>query len=241
MLLGVQLSAPLARLAAEPDRAAVILDVDGTLAPIVPRPEDAHVPPETQHELERLRDRYALVACVSGRSGAEAQRLVGVDGIEYVGSHGLELSPEAAEWRERLVEFARGVDWPVEDKGVTLSFHWRTAEDQGAAAELLAAVATQAREAGIDARFGRKVLELRPPVHADKGTAVTALLTGRGLRRAVYVGDDTTDVDAFHALRDLELGVAVGVRSAELPLVVEQAADVLVDGPAGVLELLTAL
>jgi trehalose 6-phosphate phosphatase len=105
----------------------------------------------------------------------------------------------------------------------------------------MAAVATRARGAGIDARFGRKVLELRPPVHADKGTAVTALLAHRGLRRAVYVGDDTTDVDAFHALRELELGVAVGVRSAELPLVVEQAADVLVDGPPGVLALLRAL
>jgi trehalose 6-phosphate phosphatase len=241
MLLGVQLPAPLARLAAEPERAAVILDVDGTLAPIVDAPEDARVPRETQRELERLRDRYALVACVSGRSGAEARRLVGVDGIEYVGSHGLELSAEAVEWRQRLVEFARGVDWPVEDKGVTLSFHWRTAEDQEAAAGLMAAVATRARGAGIDARFGRKVLELRPPVHADKGTAVTALLAHRGLRRAVYVGDDTTDADAFHALRGLELGVAVGVRSAELPFVVGQAADVLVDGPPGVLELLRAL
>jgi trehalose 6-phosphate phosphatase len=241
MLHRVQLPASLARLAAEPDRAAVILDVDGTLAPIVDRPADARVPPTTQRELERLRGRYALIACVSGRSGADARRLVGVDGIEYVGSHGLELEPEAAEWRERLVEFARAVDWPVEDKGVTLSFHWRTAEDQEAAEALLAGVATRARAKGIDARFGRKVLELRPPVHADKGTAVATLLARHGLRRAVYVGDDTTDVDAFHALRDLELGVAVGVRSPELPLVVEQAADLLVDGPAGVVDLLRAL
>jgi trehalose 6-phosphate phosphatase len=237
----VQLPASLARLAAEPDLAAVILDVDGTLAPIVDRPEDARVPFETRTELERLRGRYGLVACISGRSSADARRIVGVEGIEYVGAHGLELSPEAADWRERLLGFARTVDWPVEDKGVTLTFHWRGADDQEAAAERFEQVAARARAAGIDARFGRKVLELRPPVHADKGTAVAALLEARGLERAVYVGDDTTDVDAFHALRGLEIGVGIAVRSPELPLVVEQAADVIVDGPAGVLELLRSL
>jgi trehalose 6-phosphate phosphatase len=237
----VQLPASLARLAAEPDLAAVILDVDGTLAPIVDRPEDAHVPYETRTELERLRGRYGLVACISGRSSADARRIVGVEGIEYVGAHGLELSPEAADWRERLLGFARTVDWPVEDKGVTLTFHWRQADDQEAAAERFAEVAARARAAGIDARFGRKVLELRPPVHADKGTAVAALLDAHNLERAVYVGDDTTDVDAFHALRQLEIGVSVAVRSAELPLVVEHAADMVVDGPAGVLDVLRAL
>jgi trehalose 6-phosphate phosphatase len=237
----VQLPASLARLAAEPDLAAVILDVDGTLAPIVDRPEDARVPFETRTELERLRGRYGLVACISGRSSADARRIVGVEGIEYVGAHGLELSPEAADWRERLLVFARTVDWPVEDKGVTLTFHWRRADDQEAAAERFEEVAARARAAGIDARFGRKVLELRPPVHADKGTAVAALLDARNLERAVYVGDDTTDVDAFHAVRQVEIGVSVAVRSPELPLVVEQAADIVVEGPAGVLDLLRTL
>ncbi len=83
----------LARLAEEPRAAALLLDVDGTLAPIVDRPEDAAVPPETRTELERLRGRYALVACISGRSGVDARRVVGVDGLRYVGSHGLELAP----------------------------------------------------------------------------------------------------------------------------------------------------
>jgi trehalose 6-phosphate phosphatase len=237
----VQLPAPLARLAAEPARAAVILDVDGTLAPIVDRPKDARVPAQTRVELERLRDRYALVACVSGRSGADARRLVGVDGLEYVGSHGLELDPDAAAWRDRLLEFARTVDWPVEDKGVTLTFHWRAAADQHAASARFEDVADRARAAGIDARFGRKVLELRPPVDADKGTAVAALLRARDLSRAVYVGDDTTDLDAFSALRLLELGVAVAVHSAEVPAALEQEADIVVDGPDGVLELLRSL
>ncbi len=237
----MELSASLAPLAAEPDQAAVILDVDGTLAPIVERPEDARVPDNTKRELERLAGRYALVACLSGRAGDDAARVVGVEGLVYVGAHGLELDPEAPAWREQLLRFARGVDWPVEDKGMTISFHYRTAEDQAAARAALERVAEQARAEGIDARFGRKVLELRPPLASDKGTALQSLLAERGLRRALYAGDDTTDLDAFRPLRDLEVGIAVAVRSAEMPAGLAEAADVIVDGTAGVLDLLRCL
>ncbi|MDQ2967235.1 MAG: trehalose-phosphatase, partial [Actinomycetota bacterium] len=86
----------LARLAEDPARAALFLDVDGVLAPIVPRPEDARVPDETREELRRLNERYALVACISGRAGADAQRIVGIAELVYVGNHGLELDGEAA-------------------------------------------------------------------------------------------------------------------------------------------------
>ncbi|MGZ4353687.1 MAG: trehalose-phosphatase [Gaiellaceae bacterium] len=237
----MQLPPPLARLAAEPQLAAVILDVDGTLAPIVARPEDAAVPPATRAELGRLRDRYALVACVSGRSGADARRVVGIDGLEYVGSHGLELAPEAGEWAERLRAFAATVDWPVEDKGLTVSFHWRTAADQEAAQRFLEDVAERARAAGLDARFGRKVLELRPPIDADKGTAVRTLVGSRSLRRALYAGDDMTDVDAFRAVHELDLGVAVAVDSPEAPPTVTGSADLLVQGTEGLLDLLSSL
>jgi trehalose 6-phosphate phosphatase len=237
----VELPPLLARLAMEPATAALLLDVDGTLAPIVDRPEDSAVPSETRAELERLRERYGLVACISGRSGAEAERIVGVDGLRYVGSHGLELAPEADAWADRLRDFSATVDWPVEDKRLTVSFHWRTADDQEAAQAYLETVAGRAREAGHDARFGRKVLELRPPVRADKGTAVAALLAESGLRRALYAGDDTTDADAFRAVHETELGVAVAVRSPEAPYGLEEQADVVVDGTAGVLDLLRSL
>ena len=241
MLSRVELPPLLVRLRADPALAALLLDVDGTLAPIVDRPEDAAVPAEARSELTRLRGRYGLIACVSGRSGVDARRVVGVDGIRYVGSHGLELAPEAAAWTGRLREFSSTVDWPVEDKGVTVSFHWRTAGDQEAAAAYLETVATRARAAGLDARFGRKVLELRPPVRADKGTAVEALLAESGLRRALYAGDDTTDADAFRAVHALEVGVAVAVGSAEAPPGLAEQADVVVEGTAGVLELLRSL
>ena len=232
----------LAGLAEDPARAAILLDVDGALAPIVPRPEDARVPPATQVELRRLHGRYALVACVSGRAGADARRVVGVPELVYVGNHGLELEPESRFWAERLLHFLAEVDWPdLEDKGITASLHYRNAPDQAAAREALEEVAARARKAGFVARFGRKVLELLPPLRANKGTAVRRLLADRALDRALYAGDDTTDLDAFRALEPLELGVRVAVASPEGPRELPDAADIVVEGPAELLELLRQL
>jgi trehalose 6-phosphate phosphatase len=231
----------LTRLSEDPARAAVLLDVDGTLAPIVARPELAEVPEETRLELERLVRRYALVACISGRSGEEARRLVRVEGIVYVGVHGLELAPEAERWRGTLRPFAR-LDWPwLEDKGLTVALHWREAGDEQTARGELESVATRAEEAGLEARWGRKVLELRPPVKADQGTAVRALLERRGLRSALYAGDDTTDLDAFRSLEGLEVAVRIAVASTEAPPGLREAADMVVASPAGLLELLRPL
>jgi trehalose 6-phosphate phosphatase len=231
----------LAQLAASPERAAILLDVDGTLAPIVARPEDARVPPEAQAELERLAARYALVACVSGRASADAAATVGVEGLVYVGTHGLELEPEAERWAAALHEFAAGVAWPAEDKGLSVSFHYRGALDEEAARAELEEVATAARAAGLQARFGRKVLELLPPIEANKGTAIRRLLAERELRRALYAGDDTTDLDAFRALDELELAIRVAVASAEGPPELRAAADLVVPGPAELLDVLHRL
>ena len=232
----------LARLAEAPDRAAILLDVDGVLAPIVDVPHEAVVPEETRAEVARLHERYALVACISGRSGADARRIVGLDQLVYVGEHGLELVPEAAEWSERLHAFAASIDWDdIERKPLTISFHYRRADDEGEALAMLEAAATRARHEGLVARFGRKVLELRPPVGAHKGTAVAHLLGERGLERALYAGDDTTDLDAFDAVQSLELGVRVAVASSEGPPALREAADIVVDGPSAMLELLRAL
>src|SRR5919197_2307046 len=80
-----------------PDRSALVFDVDGTLAPIVLRPEDAEVPAATRALLETLARRYGLVACISGRRATEARRIVGLDSLTYVGNHGLESLPPGAE------------------------------------------------------------------------------------------------------------------------------------------------
>jgi trehalose 6-phosphate phosphatase len=232
---------PLHVLASEPGRAAILLDVDGTLAPIVAGPENALIPDETRAELARLTARYALVACVSGRPGAEVERMLGVPGVAIVGEPGLELEPDAAAWAERIRRFARGVDWPSEAKPLSASFHFRRADDEAAARAYLTRVAEDAAAAGLVPRWGRMVLEVRPPVDAHKGTAVRTLVARAGVRRALYAGDDRTDVDAFDGLDGLELGVRVAVASAEAPPELLEAADVVVDGTEGVLELLRAL
>lgn len=229
------------KLRQEPGRSAVLLDVDGTLAPIVARPELSAVPEGTRAEVRRLAGRYALVACVSGRSGEEAARLVGVEGVVYVGVHGLELAPEAASWRETLRPFA-AESWPwLEDKGLTVAFHWREAQDEQEALRRLEDVAGRAESLGLVAHWGRKVLELRPPVEADKGTAVRSLLAERGLRRALYAGDDTTDLDAFRGLEGLELAIRVAVASEEAPPGLREAADLVVSSTAELVELLRLL
>ncbi len=234
-----------APLVAAAGRSALILDVDGTLAPIVSRPELALVPPQTRGELRRLVRRYALVACLSGRPGEEASRLVGVDGIRVVGNHGLELHPGAEALAELVGAFRDRIDgrWPVEDKRLSLSLHFREAPDESAALAILGEIAAEAEAAGLDARWGRKVLEIRPRAGVDKGTAVRALIAGAGARLALYAGDDTTDVDAFRGLREagLERAVAVAVSSFEVAPALIEAADLVVDGPAGLLEVLQQL
>ena len=227
--------------AAEPRRGAILLDVDGVLAPIVERPEDARVPKATLAELVRLVSRYGLVACVSGRPRGQLEALVPVAGVELVGEHGLELAPEAAAWAGRIAEFGRAFDWPAEQKALSVSFHFRRSDDEAAARAYLTRVADAAVRDGLVPRWGRKVLEVRPPVPADKGTAVRALLDRARLDRAVYVGDDTTDLDAFAGLDGLEVAVRVAVESSESPAGLLEAADVVVAGPEGVLALLRSL
>jgi len=200
------------------------------------------VPDELKAELARLVGRYGLVACISGRPGDVAARLVGVEGIRYVGEHGLELDPEAERWAVRLHAFAEGVDWPAEEgKRLSLSFHYRSASDQEAARARLEEIAEQAVLQGFRPRWGRKVLEIRPPIDVDKGTAVRRLLEEAGLRRALYGGDDTTDLDAFRGLDGLELAVRVAVASDEGPSELGQAADLVLGSPEALAELLRQL
>jgi trehalose 6-phosphate phosphatase len=258
-------SALLAPLAERPDRSAIVCDVDGTLAPIVPRPEDAALPPRAREVLDALRVRYALVACLSGRRAVDARRVVGLDSLAYVGNHGLEvLAPGAAEatidsslapLAERVAAFAaqsfsaglRGLGVTLEDKQAIWAFHWRRAPDQAAAEDALRPVGAAAAAAGLVPHWGRKVLEVRPPVDTDKGTALAAALTVHAVDRALYGGDDTTDLDAFRRLRSLrEVGglahaVCVGVRSDEGPAEIVAEADLVVEGPEGFVDLLALL
>jgi trehalose 6-phosphate phosphatase len=229
------------RLAQRPSETGLLLDVDGTLAPIVGRPEDAAVPESTRALLGDLAARYALVACVSGRPEDDLRRVVGVERLVYVGEHGLGLHPQAAEWRGRLDELVAAVEWPPERKRFSVAFHYRTAEDEQAAVAALTTVAERATALGLRARWGRKVLEVLPPLDAGKSTAVRALLEERGLHRALYAGDDSTDLEAFRGLDGLELAVRVAVVSDEGPSELARAADVVVTGTEALAELLRSL
>ena len=130
-----------------------------------------------------------------------------------------------------------------------MAFHWRGAPDEDAARAAIDAIAQRAQTAGLRTHWGRKVLEVRPPVKIDKGAGIRSFLTdvGKDIDAALYIGDDSTDLDAFRALTELvsegELirAVRVGVSSDEGPSAITGEADLVVDGPEGVRRLLALL
>ena len=265
MAAALPLAEALAPLLADPRKAGVLLDVDGTLAPIVRHADDAHVPEPTRTPLIQIAKRYGIVACVSGRRAAVARRIVALGSITYIGNHGTEvlrggateaeIDPEVADWGVRVRAWARGAQTGeldrlrvrAEDKAAIAAFHWRGAPDEVAAEAAVRRLAERAEAEGLHTHWGRKVLEVRPPVAMDKGRGIVRLLADARLDVALYAGDDRTDLDAFAGLRGLvedgRLGAAlcVGVRSEETPPELEAAADLTVDGTAGVRDLLVAL
>ena len=258
-------AALLEALRADPSRTAILTDIDGTLAPIVERPEQAAVPERAAELLDLLSERYALVGCVSGRRAAEARRLVGVERIAYAGNHGLELllpgdeEPRldpSLEGRERgAAEFLAALDagelaalgLRCEDKGPIQALHWRGAEDERAAEARAHEIAADAGRAGLEPHWGRKVLEIRPVGGGGKDAAVAALLAADGVATAAYAGDDRTDLDAFRRLRDLrergelETAICIGVTSPEAPPELAEESDLRVEGPGGWVAILEAL
>jgi trehalose-phosphatase len=255
----------LAPLRADPARAAILTDVDGTIAAIAERPEEAEVPERARDLLAALAGRYGLVAALSGRRAAEARAMVGLGQIAYSGNHGFELlAPGDREPRadpmlagheddaRRFVDAIPAAELEeagirVEDKGAIVALHWRGAPDEAAAEAWAAERAAAAEEAGLATHHGRKVLEIRPPVATDKGGALASLLEGREISTALYAGDDRTDVDAFRMLEEmrssgrLEAIARVAIASEESPPEVAAAADVIVEGPPGFIAVLEQL
>lgn len=237
----------------------LIVDVDGTISPIVATPEEAAVDPRCREVLRDLVGRLDLVAAVSGRPAAAVRQMVGLDGVCYVGNHGLErwreghtvLAPAVAPYRpivaRALAEARARLALPglvFEDKGIVAAIHYRlSATPEAARAAVLAVARDLAGDGGLVVAEGKRVVELRPPVARDKGTAVAGLVAECGLRGVWYMGDDRTDVAAFECLRRLRragdcTGLGIAVLGAETPAEVERAADYVVDGVDGVAELL---
>lgn len=249
----------------DPTHAAILSDVDGTLAPIVERPEQAAVPARATELLRALSGRFARVGCISGRRALEARRLVGLPEIAYAGNHGLELllpgeekpglDPALAGQEHSAAEFVARFDAKeladvglrLEDKGPIQTLHWRGSVDERSAAARANEIAADAGRAGLEPRWGRKVLELRPIGGGGKDSAVAALLADENIATAIYAGDDRTDLDACRRLRELReegrlaTAVCVGILSPEAPPELAEEADLIVDGPEGWLDLLAQL
>jgi trehalose 6-phosphate phosphatase len=242
---------------ARPASAGLFLDFDGTLAPIVEDFDRAEAYPGTGSRLARLASRLARVAVVSGRPvaylmahlpGAGATELVGLYGMERAsGTGAIDVSPAALAWRADLAAAADEADATapdgvmVERKGLATTLHYRLSPQRSGWAESFAA--DQVRRRGVVAHPGKMSVELRPPVATDKGTVVAEL--AGGLNAVCFIGDDTGDLPAFSELARLRAGgrstLAVAVQSAETPRRLVEAADLVVDGPAGVARLLEAL
>jgi trehalose 6-phosphate phosphatase len=250
------------RRALETPPRGLITDVDGTISAIAPSPESAALLPGMTELLEQAMRVFAVVAAVSGRSADDARRLVGVAGMHYVGSHGLEwrnpdddtdgsphVLPEAESYAEAVAlaldeaEETLGVRWPgmrVERKGVTGSIHVRQTDDPPAALDAVTrALTVAAVRHGLRVTTGKLVAEVRPPIAADKGQAVTALIQRHQLRGVLYLGDDRTDLDAFRALHQLARegvcqAAVVGVLQPEAPPELAAEADLTLPSSADV-------
>ena len=231
------------------------------LAPIVPTPDMSEVPEELRELLRRLSQRYRVVAGVSGRTTEDALRLVGLEEVVYYGNHGfevlrggeIELVPEAAPYEEAVEELERKAREEleplgafVEEKGITASIHYRnTSSEVGERCKEF--VKREGEQLGLRITTGRGVVEARPPIRADKGTATRKVVEEYEPEKMLFMGDDTTDLDAFRELEALrEEGVLseilrIGVKSEEGPPEIVSEADLVVEGTEGVEEVLRSL
>ena len=236
-----------AELVARADRAGIMLDLDGTLAPIVSRPEDVEVLPGVHGLLERLAGRVATVALVSGRASEDVRRIVHVPGVRIVGTHGLEDEPPLSPDTLREIQgVAETIGARVEVKGAAVAVHFRALPDPAGAADAAAGpLARVAAAHGLELVPGKAILELMPVGAPRKGDAVRLLVEGEDLEAVLFAGDDVGDLDAFAALNRLRAGglwtCAVAAGGPDVTPTVIEAADLVVEGPAGVVELLDTI
>jgi trehalose 6-phosphate phosphatase len=250
----IDADATVAALTEHPERTALLVDFDGSLAPFVERADDARPLPGALAVLERLAAGLGRVAIVSGRPISYLTRYLPIAGLDYAGLYGMEWSiageysvdprvqpylvAVAAATAELEAQFPPEV---VEPKaGVSVTLHWRPVPEQADA------IVAAAREIGARHGLGelrtRMAIELRPPIDVDKADPTRALV--EGFNTAAFAGDDYGDLPAFaeleRARRDgrLACAIRIGVQSGEAPPELVEAVDLTVDGPAGLVSLL---
>ena len=229
----------------------LITDIDGTISQTAPTPQEARVSPLCRQYLSALCNQLALVAAISGRPAAEAKNMINIDGMVYIGNHGLERWSEGhSEFSKDIQDYSkvikaaieeltpllsmRGVS--IENKGVTASIHYRLCHDpQSAERHILATIENSPRARSLRTIQERMAIDLLPPVKVNKGTATLDLIQEYNLQGGAYLGDDLTDIDAFRAIhtacRDLDFqGFAIGITSQEMPEKLAEEADFTLNG-----------
>lgn len=246
---------------------ALFCDLDGTLAPIVESPDQVKVSAQTRGAIDSASRILGICAIVTGRPARQARDLIGVESITIAGNHGLETlesggeeirsHPLLADREDEASGFVESLDLDklgtlgirIEDKGPIVALHWRGAHESEELTQEIEQIASRAREARLDPRGGRKVLELRPRIALDKGVAVTELLESRPeVDSAIFIGDDATDLDAFDALDRLAAEgrisslfkiAVVSDETSDLDL--SRSADICLSGPDEVTKLIAGL
>jgi len=236
------------------ERCGLITDMDGTLSPIVPKPDDAYPTDKNRDLLRQLNEKIALVAAVSGRAADDLYKRIQLDELVYAGNHGLErwrdgkvvVAPDVQPYRPAIEKALFDVQqhlsegMMVEDKGATLSIHYRNTADPQAEVErlepIMQAIGDQHQ---LKIYQGRMIFEVRPPIEINKGTVFRDLIAEHQLDAAIFIGDDTTDADALKMAKKLrEAGdcyaFGVGVWSDDVPSLVVESSDMLVAGVSGV-------
>jgi len=229
----------------------LITDIDGTISPTAPTPQQAGVTPLCQQYLSALCNHLALVAVISGRPAAEAKNMINIDGVVYIGNHGLERWVGGhSEFIKDAQDYSRVIKAAIEeltpllsmkcvsidDKRVTATIHYRLCQNSlSAERNILAAIENSPHARSLRTIQERMAFDLLPPVKIDKGTALLDLIQEYNLQGGVYLGDDLTDIDAFRAIhaacRDLDFrGFAIGVTSQEMPEKLTEEADFTLNG-----------
>lgn len=246
-----------AALARERDAAGLFLDFDGTVSEIAPTPEEARPLSGVGALLGDLARSFQLVAVVTGRRAAEVSRLLDAPpDVRVFGLYGLEESGagdggDRSPSEEILTEVERAAALvpgsTIEHKGPQVAVHYRASADREAARRiLLERLGTVAERHGFRVMEGKRVVELAPGGSPDKGDVIERLASSERLRHVLYAGDDVADIHAFDVVDRLAgvagaIGVKVAVRSAETPERLLEAADMVVDGPAGLVKVLEEL
>jgi trehalose 6-phosphate phosphatase len=239
----------------DPTHAGLFFDFDGTLSPIVDDPALAVPLDGAPALLGELSDRFARVGILSGRPVAFVQEhfpderleLAGIYGLERVVGGRREDHPASGAWREVIADVAASstahgpAGMRVEPKGLSITMHYRGTPEIGDAVKDW--VESQAARSGLEVRRAKMSFELHPPIAVDKGTLLLEL--AEDLRCVCFVGDDVGDLPAFDGLDQLQTQgvhtVRVGVRSSEQSSDLILRADLTVDGPEGVADLLRGL